>query len=66
MCALCGKLPDDCIYTPTVSYASLEELVSNHTVGVPGQTYLVNGDVYIWIEDTKSWVNVGPRPETAL
>ena len=66
MCALCGKLPEDCVYTPSTSYASLDELISTHPTGFPGQTYLVNGDVYVWIGDTNAWINVGPRPETAV
>ena len=63
MCVLCGKLPDDCIYTPTVSYASLEELVSNKPVGIPGETYLINDEAYVWLADPKTWVNAGPKKE---
>ncbi len=66
MCDICNKLPEDCVYKPSLSYSSLDELISNHSKGFPGETYLVNGDVHVWIADKNAWINVGPRPETAL
>ena len=66
MCLLCGKSTEECVYLPSVSYASLNELVSNHPTGFPGETYLVNDDVYVWLVASNTWVNIGPKPEGSL
>jgi len=66
MCTLCGKLPEECVYVPSTSYSSLDELISNHPVGFPGQTYLVNEEVYVWLDGPKTWINVGLPVEKPL
>ncbi len=30
------------------------------TVGAPGDAYMINGDLYVWQENTNTWKNVGP------
>ena len=41
------------------SYNSYAELVAAHPTGNPGDSYLVNGDLYVWSADSNTWVNVG-------
>ena len=41
------------------SYNSLEELQSAHPTGNPGDSYLINGDLYVWSDTEKTWKNVG-------
>ena len=41
------------------SYNSLEELEESHPTGLTGQSYLINGDLYVWSETSLSWNNVG-------
>lgn len=41
------------------SFNSLDELKQNHPNGSPGQSYLVNADLYVWSNETNSWINVG-------
>lgn len=41
------------------SYNSVEELESAHPTGADGDSYLVNGDLYVWDGETSSWKNVG-------
>ena len=41
------------------SYNSLEELQSAHPTGNPGDSYLINGDLYVWSETENVWKNVG-------
>ena len=39
------------------SYNSYEELIHEHPTGNPGDSYLVNGSLYVW--DGNTWENVG-------
>lgn len=41
------------------SYNSLEELQQAHPTGAAGDSYLVNGDLYVWSETDSAWKNVG-------
>lgn len=41
------------------SYDSLEELKKNHEKGEIGQSYLVNGILYVWNGEKNSWVSAG-------
>ena len=41
------------------SYTSEEELKQAHPTGSPGDSYLVNGDLYVWSETDSEWNNVG-------
>ena len=39
------------------SYNSYEELIHEHPTGNPGDSYLVNGSLYVW--NSNAWENVG-------
>ncbi len=41
------------------SFNSLEELKKAHPTGIPGQSYLVDANLYVWSEENKDWTNVG-------
>lgn len=41
------------------SYKSEAELKENHPTGNAGDSYLVNGDLYVWSQTEADWVNVG-------
>lgn len=41
------------------SFNTLDELKMAHPTGVMGDTYLVNGDLYYWNEDSMSWEDAG-------
>lgn len=41
------------------SYDSLEELKKNHEKVEIGQSYLVNGILYVWNGEKNSWVSAG-------
>lgn len=41
------------------SYDSEDELNAAHPIGGPGESYLVNGDLYVWSATEFKWVNVG-------
>lgn len=41
------------------SYDSEEDLRAKHPTGYPGESYLVNGALYVWSETKQDWVNVG-------
>jgi|GEM_PF-3280516 len=41
------------------SYDEYEDLESEHPTGSKGDSYLVNGSLYIWSENAESWVDVG-------
>lgn len=41
------------------SFNSLEELIQKHPSGKMGDTYLINGNLYYWNEDTMMWENAG-------
>lgn len=41
------------------SFDTEEELKQNHPVGAIGQSYLVNGALYVWSESKSDWENVG-------
>ena len=41
------------------SYDSSEQLFEEHPTGNIGDSYLVNGDLYVWSETETTWKNVG-------
>lgn len=41
------------------SYETEDELNKAHATGVPGDAYLVNGELYVWDDEGKAWKNVG-------
>ena len=41
------------------SYASLDELKAEHPTGNSGDSYLVNGNLYVWNTVGSDWKNVG-------
>jgi hypothetical protein len=41
------------------AYDTLAELSLEHPTGNPGDSYLVNNNLYVWAEDPGIWVNVG-------
>ncbi len=41
------------------SYPTLDDLLQEHPTGNLGDSYLVNGDLYVWANNGKQWVNVG-------
>lgn len=41
------------------SYSSAEELAAQHPTGNPGDSYLVNGHLYVWSATTNAWEDVG-------
>lgn len=41
------------------SYDTLEELKAEHPTGNIGDSYLVEGDLYVWSATTNDWKNVG-------
>lgn len=41
------------------SYESEEALKQAHPTGTPGDSYLVNGDLYVWSDTQSDWDNVG-------
>ena len=41
------------------TYNSYEELVSEQGPGSINDSYLVEGDLYIWSENEQDWVNIG-------
>ena len=40
-------------------YKTYEELIKNHPTGNVNDSYLVNGDLYVWTENDGKWNNVG-------
>lgn len=40
-------------------YESEESLKDEHPTGTPGESYLINGELYIWSATTNQWVNAG-------
>ena len=41
------------------SYNSLDDLKKEHPVGKNGDTYIVNGELYIWDSSINDWVDIG-------
>lgn len=41
------------------SYNSVDDLIKEHNTGNIGDAYLVDGNLYIWADNTKSWQNIG-------
>ena len=41
------------------SYNSLQELQQAHPTGSIGDAYLIQGNMYVWSDETKTWENVG-------
>lgn len=41
------------------SFNSIDELINAHPQGSMGDTYLINGDLYYWNDDSMSWENAG-------
>lgn len=41
------------------SYNTYDDLINEHPVGKIGESYLINGDLYVWSENEQKWVDVG-------
>ena len=41
------------------SYASLEELKKDHPTGKDGNSYIINGELYIWDSTIHNWTDIG-------
>lgn len=41
------------------SYDSEADLRAAHPTGSPGDSYVVNGDLYVWSENASDWINAG-------
>lgn len=41
------------------SYDSEEELLAEHPTAIPGEAYVIAGDLYIWNEEDNGWVSTG-------
>jgi DNA-binding beta-propeller fold protein YncE len=41
------------------SLDSVNQLYAEHPVGQPGESYIVDGELYVWDADTAAWENVG-------
>ena len=41
------------------SYDTLADLTREHPTGTAGDSYIVDGDLYVWSTNTSAWVNVG-------
>ena len=41
------------------SYSTEAELIAAHPTGNAGDSYLVNGDLYVWSEINSAWENIG-------
>ncbi|MEY3696812.1 MAG: hypothetical protein RJA41_462 [Actinomycetota bacterium] len=41
------------------SFATTEDLNAAHPTGTAGDSYLINGDLYVWNPTDETWVNVG-------
>ena len=41
------------------TYNTYEELKKEHPLGSPGESYIVNGDLYTWSNDKHDWSNTG-------
>ncbi len=41
------------------SFNSIEELRNKHSTGKPGDSYLINADLYVWSSESNDWINVG-------
>ena len=50
------------------SFNTVEELLAAHPTGNIGDSYIVNGKLYVWNEENQTWTNVGniqgPKGET--
>lgn len=41
------------------TYESLEELKKNHPIGTDGDSYIINGELYIWDSNLSNWTDIG-------
>lgn len=41
------------------SYDTYDDLVAAHPTGTTGDSYIVDGDLYVWSAETNQWKNVG-------
>lgn len=41
------------------TYDSLEELKKDHPTGIDGDSYIVNGELYIWSSTINDWADIG-------
>ena len=41
------------------TYATVDELLKNHPTGNVGDSYLVNGNLFIWSDNDKKWIDAG-------
>ena len=50
------------------SYPDYEALITTNPQGEPGDSYMVQGDLYVWNQEEEAWDNVGriqgPQGET--
>lgn len=41
------------------SYDTYEELIKNHPTGSTDDAYIINGDLFVWSDKEKNWINTG-------
>ena len=41
------------------SYNTYDDLIADHQAGNPNESYLVNGNLYVWSDTENDWINVG-------
>ena len=41
------------------SYDKYEELIKNHHTGSTDDAYIINGDLFVWSDKEKNWINTG-------
>lgn len=41
------------------SYDTYDDLINEHAIGNEGEGYLVNDDLYVWVDNENKWKNVG-------
>lgn len=41
------------------SYDTYEELIKNHPTGSKDDAYIINGDLFVWSDKEKNWINTG-------
>lgn len=41
------------------TYDTYQDLINEHPIGQNNESYLVDGDLYVWSDNEQNWVNVG-------
>ena len=41
------------------SYDKYEELIKNHPTGSTDDAYIINGNIFVWSDKEKNWINTG-------